>query len=132
MSIHIVHIEDDQPLKDSLKAAFEAVEPNLHLRQFVSGDEALPYIESHAASIDLYILDIRLPGTLSGLQIAEKIRALGCPGFIVLTSAFIRPSREMLRTLRCEYFPKPWHIHDILPKLGQYRLNHDASPGRLP
>jgi DNA-binding response OmpR family regulator len=122
MSIHIVHIEDDKPLKEILKIAFEAADPTVNLKQFISAEDALPYVEQHAAAIDLFILDIRLPGSINGLQMAQKLRDLQCPGFIVLTSAYLRPSREMLTGLRSEYYPKPWHIYDITPKLLQYRL----------
>lgn len=128
MSIHIVHVEDDKPLKEILKVAFEAADPHVHLKQFISADDALPYLETNRYSIDLFILDIRIPGSMNGLQLAQKIRQLDCPGYIVLTSAYLRPSREMLTTLRAEYYAKPWHIYDITPKLLQYRLPTNLLP----
>jgi two-component SAPR family response regulator len=128
MTIHIVHVEDDKPLKEILKAAFESADPAVNLKQFVNGDQALPYITEYGSSVDLFILDIRLSGSLSGIQLAKKIRDLGYPGNIVLTSAYLRPSRDQLTALRCEYYPKPWHIYDITPKLQQYKLDKGDEP----
>ena len=125
--MHVVHIEDERPLRDILKIAFQATEPRINLFQFISGDEAMPYIQQHVHSIDLFVLDIRLPGTMSGLDIAHKIRALRCPGYVVLTSAYSPPDDTLLAALRCEYYPKPWHILDLTQKLLKYRLSN--SPG---
>jgi DNA-binding response OmpR family regulator len=122
--MHVVHVEDERPLRDILKIALQATEPRINLCQFISGDEAMPYVQQHMHSIDLYILDIRLPGTMSGLDIAHKIRALKCPGYVVLTSAYSPPEDSLLLALRCEYYPKPWHLLDLTQKLLKYRLSN--------
>ena len=130
MSIHIVHVEDDKPLKDILKSAFEAANPQVNLKQFLNGDGALPYIQANGHTVDLFILDMRLTGSMNGIQLAQKIRELALPGHIVITSAYLRPSRDLLNSLQCEYYPKPWHIYDITPKLAEYKLSdgpHDTQ-----
>jgi DNA-binding NtrC family response regulator len=123
MSIHVVHVEDDKPLKEILKTAFESADPEVTLHQFINGDQALPYITKNGQTVDLFILDMRLTGSMNGLQLAQKIRDLSLPGHIVITSAYLRPSRDMLEALRCEYYPKPWHIYDITPQLHRYKLH---------
>ncbi|MBX3081132.1 MAG: response regulator [Anaerolineae bacterium] len=125
MSIHIVHVEDDKPLKDILKSAFETADPQVNLKQFLNGDDALPYIEENGHMVDLFILDMRLTGSMNGIQLAQKIREMILPGHIVITSAYLRPSRNLLNSLQCEYYPKPWHIYDITPKLDQYKLSDE-------
>ena len=122
MSIHIVHIEDDRMLRDILRISFQTADPEVQLKQYTTGDEAMPYIEQYGQTIDLFIVDMRLPGTLNGLQIAQKIRELGYPGHLVLTSAYSSPSPEWLMSLSAEYLPKPWHILDLTRKLLEYRL----------
>ena len=129
--MHVVHVEDEGPLRDILRLMFVAAEPNIQLQQFENSDPAVVYIEQHGQTVDLFVLDIRLPGALNGLQIAQKIRDLKCPGFIVMTSAFSAPNQELLVSLRSEYFPKPWHILDLAPKLLKYRLNNSGQT-RLP
>jgi response regulator of citrate/malate metabolism len=119
--MNIVHVEDEKPLKEILKTTLAAFDPNVHITQFTTADDALTYIEQNVNNIDLFILDIRLPGTLNGVQLAEQIRKLECPGHMVITSAFSRPSQEVLVNLRCEYYRKPWHLVELMQKLAQYK-----------
>lgn len=136
MSIHVVHIEDDRMLRDILRTSFQIAAPEVQLKQYTNGDDALPYIEQNVKIIDLFIIDIRLPGSVNGLQLAQKIRELGCPGHLVLTSAYTAPSADWLASLSCEYLPKPWHILELMQKLVQCQLvpvlNHNSiKPMRL-
>ncbi len=126
MAIHVVHLEDDGPLRDILKVALKAAEPQIELHQFISGDEAVRYIEQFGHQIDLFVLDIRVPGSLNGMQVAEKIRELKCAGPIVVTSAYRPPDRDLLNALSCEWFPKPWHLMDTTQKLSQLARQRDA------
>jgi DNA-binding response OmpR family regulator len=119
MPTHVVHLEDDGPLRDILKVALKAAEPQIDLHQFISGDEAVRYIEEHGSQIDLFVLDIRVPGSMNGIQVAQKIRDLKCAGTIVVTSAYRPPDRTLLDSLGCEWFPKPWHLMDATQKLFQ-------------
>lgn len=120
--LHVVNIEDDHDLQTLLGIAFKETDQNLNLQQFVNGDYAIPYIMQHGGSIDLFVIDIMLPGKYNGIQIAQFIRSLGCPGHIALTSAFAEPPRDLLNSIRAEFFLKPMHILDIIPKLASYRL----------
>lgn len=115
--MHVVHLEDDAPLREILRAAFQAADPNINLHQFINSDDALAYIQENLEAIDLYVLDIRVPGALSGLELARELRKLEAPGVIVLSSAFAPPSRDVLNELQCEWFPKPWHIMETTKKL---------------
>jgi DNA-binding response OmpR family regulator len=120
----IVHIEDETLLRDILKRGFKHAEVPIELHQFETGDEAMPFVQDHLPTIDLFILDIRLPGTMNGIQIAQKLRDIGCPGSIVLTSAYYSsPDPNWLTALSIEYLPKPWYIFEISRKLRQYCLN---------
>lgn len=115
--MHVVHLEDDAPLREILRASFQAADPEIDLIQFFKSDDALEYIEENVDAIDLYIFDIRVPGSLDGLQLARRVRELDAPGVIVLTSAYTPPKRELLLELGCEWFPKPWHIMETTKKL---------------
>jgi len=117
--MHIVHLEDDGPLREILAAALKAVEPSCELHQFKNSDETVTYVEQNTQKVDLFILDIRVPGSMDGLQVAQKIRELKCSGVIVITSAFRVPSRDLLDKLSCEWFPKPWHIMETTQRLLQ-------------
>lgn len=115
--MHVVHLEDDNPLREILRVAFEAANPQIKLHQFASSDDALKYIQENHKDISLYVLDIRVQGSMTGLEVARKIRELGADGAIVMTSAFEAPKRDLLNELKCEWYPKPWHIMETTKKL---------------
>ncbi|MEP7284292.1 MAG: response regulator [Chloroflexota bacterium] len=123
MSTHILHVEDESQLRNIFAVVLRATAPGVNLVQLRTGDEALNYIEDNKTSIDLFVLDIRLPGSMDGLQVAHKIREWECPGFIIITSAYTPPKVEVLTELRAEYLPKPWHIRHLVNNLLEYRLD---------
>ncbi|NDJ85851.1 MAG: response regulator [Chloroflexi bacterium] len=115
--MHVVHLEDDSPLSEVLKIALTATEPRINLKQFTNSDAAMAYIEEHLEEIDLYVLDIRVPGQLNGLEVAQQVRERGGSGAIVLTSAYTKPDQSFLNDSKVEWMPKPWHILDVPSKL---------------
>jgi DNA-binding LytR/AlgR family response regulator len=127
MSIHVVQIDSDRHSRSLLKSIFRVAEPGINLRQFVTADEALAYIEHQGQIVDLFIIDIPLSGTMNGMQCAQVIRDLECPGFIVLTSAYAAPGYEMLVSLHSEFCAKPWHILTLARQLPQYKLADSAA-----
>ncbi len=131
MALHIVHLEDDGPLRDILRVSLTHISPDVRMHQFVDSDSTVLHIKENLQAIDLFILDIRVPGKLDGLGVAQKIRDLGATSPIVLTSAYRKPDSEQLQTLKCEWFPKPWHIletSDILVKLARSDRKSSAKP----
>jgi CheY-like chemotaxis protein len=124
--MHVVNVEDDRDLQRLMAMAFKESEPSINLQQFVSGDQALPYIMQHKDTIDLFVIDIMLPGKYNGIEIAQQIRQMNAPGYVSLTSAFAEPTSDLLNELRAEFFPKPLHILDIIPRLASYRLARTA------
>ena len=56
MLIHIVHTEDDRMLRDILRASFQAAEPEVQLKQYTKGDEAMPYTEQNGQTFNLLTL----------------------------------------------------------------------------
>jgi DNA-binding response OmpR family regulator len=116
-SLQIVHLEDDGPLRDVLKVALELRDPECLVHQFVGSNDALHFIERNFREIDLFVLDIRVPGTLNGLQVAERIRELKSTAVIVITSAYKSPERDWLQSLSCEWYPKPWHIMETSQRI---------------
>lgn len=117
--VQVLHLEDDIRLREILQVALRAAEPNLVLKQYINSNDAVAYIEQHAHEIDLFILDIRVPGPVDGLEVARKVRALKCEAPIILTSAFQPPSQNVLVELNCEWYPKPWHIFETTRTLAQ-------------
>jgi two-component SAPR family response regulator len=77
----------------------------------------LDYLHTNLHDVDVFILDIWVPGRLNGLDIASKIRNLGSNKVVIITSAFQKPNAVILKTLNCQWIPKPWHILDAAQRI---------------
>lgn len=115
--MHILHLEDESPLREILRVALIAAVPDVNLRQFADSDEAMAYVQEHRDEIDLYILDIRVPGSMNGDDFARKLREMDIDSVIALTSAYRAPQRDVLQELDLKWFAKPWHIMELLENL---------------
>jgi CheY-like chemotaxis protein len=114
MTLNIVHLEDERDLREGMALVMQVEVPEAHLTQFVESDSLIPYIDQHCGEIDLFILDVRVPGIKDGLEIAEYIRQLGCEAVIVITSAFDAPPSTVQEALRIHYFRKPWDLPETV------------------
>jgi DNA-binding response OmpR family regulator len=127
---YVVHLEDDGPLREILKVAFQATDPNVNLKQFISGDEVVAHIKPNIQLIDLFVLDIRVPGSIDGLGVARKIREFGSDAPIILTSAYRQPDRELVESLKLEWMSKPWHIMEIAQRLVKLARDQRAKAAK--
>jgi CheY-like chemotaxis protein len=88
-----------------------------------SGEEAWEYVQS-GARIDLVFTDVRMPGTVDGLELANRIRrtAPGIP--IVITSGHLVGVREQT-ALR--FVPKPYNLEETAAFLATTAANAKKS-----
>jgi DNA-binding response OmpR family regulator len=121
MTFRVVHVEQATLLRSSLAAALEAAEPDIALQHFGNGEEALIAIQQHPDNIDLIILNVWLPGAMSGIQVAHNLRRLGYTGNIVFISGSLIPPVEDLNALDAEYLAKPGHLLELPQRLAHYR-----------
>ena len=122
--MRVLHLEDTKPLRDILKATLTAIRPGCEVEQFIGSDEAIEYIKQHGDEVDIFLLDVRVPGSVDGLGVAEVIKQMGLKGAIVMTSAYMSPGRERLSDLNAHWFQKPWQIQDVQEML---RLASDRT-----
>jgi DNA-binding NtrC family response regulator len=128
MTMHIVHLEDTKPLRDILLATITALRPGCKVKQFINSDETIKYIEENIADIDIFLLDVRVPGSVNGLGVAEKINQLKGSGLIVMTSAYLSPGREKLDELNARWYQKPWQIQDMQDMLKRAEATRKPIP----
>lgn len=125
---HFVHLEDDPQLLMILKIALKSVQPDVIVAQFSDGNELLDYMQQAPSPVDMIMLDIRIIGTITGLQAAVELRELGYTGRIIISSAYESPNRQMLANLQAEYIPKPWRIEKLLQRLLELSDSKAAAP----
>ena len=111
--MHIVHLEDRKPLRDMLKAILDLVHPGCIVQQFATADDAVDYVRQYGKEVDLFLLDMRVPGSIDGLGVAEFIHQFDCSGVIVLTSAYKSIEQDKLSALNAHWFQKPWSHKEI-------------------
>jgi CheY-like chemotaxis protein len=114
MTLTIVHLEDEKDLLEGMSFVLEELVPEAIVVQFDSSADLLPYIDAHKDSIDLFILDIRVPGPVNGIGVARHIRDIGCATPIAVTSAFEPPPSDLLREFTIHYFRKPWDLPETV------------------
>lgn len=119
MALTIVHLEDDHMLREIFKATVEAYDPCIRLKQFVDSDSVMDYISRTVDPIDLFVVDIRVPGTMNGIGVVKTLHDWGYSGLIIITSAFRRPDKNLFDALSCEWASKPWNPGEIMARLEQ-------------
>lgn len=108
----ILHMEDEGPLREIMNIVLRSADPNLKIEQFNDSDSAVEYITENIDNVSLFLLDVRVPGALNGMEVAEKIRELGSERPIVITSAYRKPKKIQLESIKAQWMAKPWHIVD--------------------
>src|SRR6187401_914742 len=119
MAISIVHLEDDSMLRDVFRATVEAFNPNIELKQFVDSDSVMDYVSTTNDTIDMFVVDIRVPGTMNGIGVVKMLHDWGYSGLIIITSAFRRPDKNLFDALSCEWASKPWNPGEIMDRLDR-------------
>lgn len=66
-------------------------------------------------SVDVFVLDIQLKSTMSGIELAEKIRAFNKDSYIIFTTGHLEYSLLAYKLKTFDYIPKPI----TLEKLGE-------------
>ena len=114
----LLHLEDTIPLADIMRIAIKSYDPEVTIAHFINSDDALIFIKQHLCEIAVYVLDVRVPGSMNGVELAKEIRALGFTGRIFINSAYTKPANKVLDTYDCEWIEKPWHILDAAQLLA--------------
>ena len=123
MAATVLIVDDETLLLRTLSNALRDVGYEVLSASSAEGGEAL--LESRTGSVDLMLLDVKLPGR-SGLDLLEQQRRQGYVGSAIVMTAFDSPDSEgRCRQLSVDrYLRKPF---DLEAMLG---LIHDLLEGR--
>ncbi len=120
-NIQVLYVEDEPTIANLLREALGLfgvkVDPLCG-----SAEALLARLEDPAVkSAQILFFDIRLPG-LTGLELAQKLRASGETRPIVFLSAYQAPPDEQLASLSARFLPKPFDLDRLVG------LVHELSP----
>lgn len=133
MAHHILVVEDEEHLGVGIKYNLEAEGYRVTLAG--DGPTALRRIEHDAASIDLIVLDLMLPG-MSGYAVCETVRNRGLTLPILMLSARTLPE-DRTRGFNVganQYMAKPFDLDELLSRvknLLHLTAGKDMTPRRV-
>ncbi len=93
-------------------AGFEVIEAE-------RGDVALETLEQDKSAVDILFTDIRMPGSIDGLQLARRVAALKPDMAIVVASGNYMPSKRDLPS-GCLFMSKPYSLTELPTKLSDF------------
>ena len=101
--LHFIIVEDDEKQRSTLKDIINGVmfETNecFKIESFAKYDSKLETIIKDNSEVKIYILDIELENSISGLQIAKKIRKVNLEDEIIFITNHDRMFEEVYRTI---------------------------------
>lgn len=129
--LNIVIIEDDEKEVQDLLSVLQAWEKqalaSIHTMVYPSGEEY--FQDSHPASEDLFILDIKLPG-MSGLEIAQRLRSERRKCQILFLTAYADYALDGYQYHAINYIVKPVTLGNIsktLYEIMDAQLSHSYA-----
>lgn len=102
-------VEDDAAVRDLATAVLE--ETDLDVIACESAEAALSVLERSDVTVALLFADVRLPGAMDGVSLAEAVRRRWPDVRVVVTSGASRDLRLPDQTV---YMQKPWRALDVL------------------
>ncbi|HPR17166.1 MAG TPA: response regulator [Candidatus Cloacimonadota bacterium] len=113
----VLIVEDETIVALSLKTELESYGFSV-LEPVASGEKAIAIIRHECPS--LILLDIRLSGDLTGLDVARTPMSHAHSGLIIFMTGYITPAikAEALKLNPVAFLEKPVDICDILTALG--------------
>ena len=114
MSKSVLVVEDEEIIRE-VTVEF-LTEAGLTVVEASTADEALIVLEAEAESICLLFTDVRMPGKMDGLDLANATLKRWPHIKVIITSGmFTRPTDVVPRGT--EFLPKPWLPLDMLTKI---------------
>ncbi len=117
-AITILYVEDEAAAREEIAYFLDSKVQTLYLCE--NGEEGLALFKEHKDEIDIIITDIQMP-KMTGLEMAEKIKALTPDIPIIITSAF-NDSEYLYKAIETginHYITKPIDLMQLLLKTAK-------------
>jgi CheY-like chemotaxis protein len=108
----ILLVEDEPVLREMIAEYFRGYD--FHVLEAADADEALCHLRSAHAEISIVLSDVRMPGTMDGIQLADWVRK-HTPRIAVLLASGYHGHADY--DGRYEIVPKPYEFRDMLTRV---------------
>jgi DNA-binding NtrC family response regulator len=125
----ILYVEDDPMLRDLIAEVLSG-------HDFVcipaaNGVDALRLIDASLHQFDILLSDVRMPGAVSGFDVADRFQAVHPQGEVILITGHLAPEdAAMAHKARRQVYTKPVRIADLLKILADATKRLVAGPPR--
>ena len=113
--LRILVVEDNPDLRETLSLLLEA--DGRHIEAVANAEDALRAFAVQA--FDVVFTDIKLPG-MSGLDLADRLRAIAPPPWIVISSGAAVPVLTGEAAQRTRFLGKPFAIETLDALLAEF------------
>lgn len=128
-SVRIIIMEDDWIIAKEVSLILHDLGFEV-IGTFDTGEELMQKLPS--LSPDLILLDIDLAGTITGIDIAEKLKPLEIPFIFLTAMADLKTIEKAKVTNPYAYLVKPIQTDNLLSaiEIGLYNFNNQKSPAK--
>lgn len=107
-------VEDDEPVRKIARMLLERKEYRVF--DAASGPAALELFRDCPERVDIVVTDMVLPGGLTGLDVAEKLRERQPSLEVILTSGYsiALAGKELVPSDHVHFLPKPYSTAQLL------------------
>ena len=110
---HLILIVEDEPMiRDFVQEILE-FEGGFRTESVENADQALEYLEKYAGDVSLLLTDVRMPGSMDGIALANKVATKWSGMPIVVMSGHGTPGSDQLPP-DILFIAKPWTISQLL------------------
>ena len=120
----VLIVEDDPIVRAYAMEMFQS--QGWRVMETYNAERALQLLDAHAGEIDLVFTDVRMPGEMNGLGLAQLLKRLH-PGLkVILSSGYDGDAEHGFA-----FLPKPWSPQVLKRLLGQETpTTANRRPGR--
>ncbi len=118
--IKVLYVEDEPAIAELLRSGLDLFGIDVS-PIYGTAEDAFDQIMSGKppmSECQMLVFDIRLPG-MTGLELAERLRAAGENRPLLIVSAYQPPARSQLEALGASFMPKPFDFAGIVSKIQE-------------
>ena len=108
----VLIVEDEPMIRDFVQEILE-FEGGFRTESVENADQALEYLQNHAHDVSLLLTDVRMPGSMDGIALANLVACKWPAMPIVVMSGHGTPGSDQLPP-DVLFIAKPWTITQLL------------------
>jgi len=116
MPANLLLVEDDPLVGETICHMLQAAGYRCEWVQ--TGNAAVALVEGGALSVDLFVIDVRLPD-ISGLKLARQLTQGRSSAPVLFVSAYPEPDSEPMPDVHWAFLPKPFTSDQLCEAVGQ-------------